>query len=469
MKNLYLITLSLVLFSACSKEVITKKANSVPETWYASDKAPQTETDDFNDPQKLEKLGETLDTILAANAEALESGDADARAFLSPMALNLNSTEGKPKDWVPWRAEYFMTDLSITASGLAGVLSLKGTATNRLFWRRQGPSEKKALDFELQTDEDFANQEPVIMVQEDASANVMVKQLEPAIHAAVTTGKIKDTPELRKNMLQAAQEFQAIASAIPSTNEELPWWVSRFRLDFTVDAAGRVEPVGMVGGEARFRFEWHRIRRTQKTLLPMAAMTERQLRIRKSLQDFVTATATDLEDAFGGHSKSGFQAHQMRMGIGITVKGNIGVVKGAAGVVGQIYFTRHVERPKLRPPTTQYATVEPTIFVIERNPSQDTLNFAVKNNISLETNSVSGGSIFEEAVYKLDRKVFRKGIMKAAKISKFFADRVHKVKPGAWKVYELRTAFDASISGGLDVVTLVGSVTAQISMFNQNF
>lgn len=469
MKNIFLICLSICLTVACSKQSDVRHEQNVPENWYASDK-PKT---DNNKPSNddLSAMTETVDAILAANAEALEAGDADAQGFLSPLAVTTEPNKNdKPKDWVPWRAEYFMTDLSITASGLIGVLTFKGTATNRLFWRKQGPPEHKTLTEEpTPSVQEEPNNEPVIMVQEDSSGTEMVKQLEPAIHAAVSTGKIKDTPELRKNLMKAAEEFQAIASAIPSTNEDLPWWVSRFRLDFTVDAAGRVEPVGMVGGEAQFRFEWHRIKRSKPSTPSFSMLTERQITIRKSLQDFVVATATDLNDAFGDHVTAGFKAHQIRMGIGITVKGNIGVVKGAAGLVGQIYFNRNVDRPKVRPPSTKAVDLAGPIYMIEHRPSAETLAFAAKNNIQFETQSKNDSSIFEEAIYKLDRKVFRNGIFKAAKVSQFFAERAGKLTPGAWKVYELRSAFDGSIAGGLDVVTLVGSVTAQVSMFNENF
>jgi hypothetical protein len=474
MKILILISLNLILMTACSPQGFTTKPNEVPKTWYGSDSttAPTSPNDNLEDPKALQSLEETIDSIFTANAEALQEADAESAATLSPLAINLSTPpEGKPKDWVPWRAEYFMTDLSITASGLVGALTLKGTSTVRAYWRKQGPVVQKTMELEAIANDETPNQQPVIMIAEDSSAIEMVKQLEPAVQAAVATGKIKDSPVLRKNLLETAQEFQAIASSIPNTKESLPWWVSRFRLDFSVDAAGRVEPVGMVGGEARFRFEWHRIRRTVKTETPVANLSDRQLRIRKSLRDFINATALDLDTAFADQTMFGFKAHQVRMGIGVSVKGNIGVVKGAAGVVGQIYFTREVTRPKVRPPAVKTASlsVEEPLYIIDRNPNQETLDFAVRNNSFLELNAAKDENGFEEALYKLDRKVFRKGILKAAKIGKFFAKRASKVKAKNWKVYELRTGFDASISAGLDLVTLAGTATAQISLFNQNF
>jgi len=482
---------AIILMTSCSKEQKKFYPQAIPQNWYDSDTQSSKDPNSSEENENFEgtdALNNSIDHLLTADSEALEEGDEDVQSMvssfqepLSPMVVDTNeSKKSKPKDWVPWRAEYFMTDLSLTGSGLIGALTFKGTSTVRAYWRKQGPKVEQphsVIDPESAlAQEELGNAEPMVQVTETSSSEEMVKQLEPAIHAAVATGKIEDTPVLRKNLLQTAKEFQFIATSIPGTADDLPWWVSRFRLDFTVDAAGRVEPVGMVGGEVRFRFEWHRIRKIGTVSSKnMVSLSERQQKIRKSLMEFVMMTADDLDHAFENHNKLGFKAHQVRMGIGISVKGNIGVVKGSAGVVGQIYFTRAVERPKVNPiPKKEkmmaLALEESPVLVIERNPSQAHLKLAAQNSMFVET-STSGEeeNTFEEAIYRMDRKKFRKGLQKAAKISAFFAKRATKAHFKSWKIYELRTAFDASISGGLDLVTIVGSTTAQISMFNENF
>lgn len=492
MKKLKLSSLMIVLLfiTACSQE--HHRSHAVPQSWYNSDEkalqSPIPAEDLDENFENNQELNQNINNILTESSVALEEGDTEAQALLSTsMAPSLSPLEskpipnnGKPKDWVPWRAEYFMTDLSLTGSGFIGVLAFKGTSTVRAYWRKQGPKpEPNTFSQETTAQEETTNLEPVVLVNDLSTPEDMVKQLEPAVNAAVATGKIKDTPVLRKNLLKTAQEFLAIAMNIPNSTEELPWWVSRFRLDFTVDAAGRVEPVGLVGGEVRFRFEWHRIKRIvpENKKLMTAQLSEREQKLRKSLLEFITATAYDINNAFENHTRFGFKAHQIRMGLGISVKGNIGLVKGSAGVVGQIYFNRALERPKLYPikeKSNILALTETTtapLLLIERNPSLNTLKLAAKNKMMVETfntdNDESNG--FEEAIFRLDREKFRKGLKKAANIGTFFAKRASEAKVKSWKIYELRTAFDASISGGLDLVTLVGSATAQVSMFNENF
>jgi len=270
--------------------------------------------------------------------------------------------------------------------------------------------------------------------------------------------------------LTAAQEFQSVASVIPSTDPTLPWWVSRFRLDLTIDASGKVAPMGSVGGEVRFRFEWHRMMKHHHAQPQVQPLTARQATIKSSLAEFVTATAYDLDHSFDEISHLGFKAHTMRMGIGISAKGNVGIAKGSAGIVGQIYFTRNVERPKVRPQSIDDDELDHPILMIERRPMMQHVLFAQQNQIPVKLNSASENNPIKEAVYQVDRKAFRKGLKKAANIGQFFAERASKnSQSSGWKIYELRTSFDASISGELDLVTLAGAVTAQIAFFNENF
>lgn len=520
------IALSLLFIAACSKPHQVATANKVPTHWYNSDVNTTTskssdsnkETHKAVDASKGESpslpseddiesnkaLNQSIENIFMANSQALEEGDLKAQSMLpqiSPLKIPVPTTKptnDKPKDWVPWRAEYFMTDLSLTGSGLIGMLAFKGTSTVRAFWRRQGPApgsedsnkttsnehNENASTPPEAVEDSVSNAEPIIMVTDSSTPKELVKQLEPAINAAVATGKIKDTPVLRKNLFDAAKDFQLIATSIPNSDEGLPWWVSRFRLDFMIDAAGRVEPVGMVGGEVRFRFEWHRIQRATSNTVSASApkvmspvsLSEKQSKLRESLKDFVVTTAQDLNAAFAEHTVLGFKAHQVRMGIGISVKGNIGLIKGSAGVVGQIYFTRHVERPKLYPLPEKEKIYAQTLahsstplLIIEKNPTAEHLRFATQNKMLLETNEPDDEGGFGEAIYRLERDRFLKGLQKAAMISAYFAKRATQAQFKSWKVYELRSAFDASISGGFDLVTIIGSATAQVSMFNTNF
>lgn len=467
MKKLFFLIFTLIGLGCADKS----STSNVPTSWY---QLQEDMSAPYSQSESTLKLTNTVDTIFKANSNALESG-------LSGEFAPYNfSNEQKPKDWVPWRAEVFTTDLSVTVGGLLGVLATKGTATVRAYWRKQYPKPQASTNFF--NPDDKKESEGAILISEESTPAQINKQIDSVVNLAVRANKIPDSPYLRPELAKLAEEFQALAFSLNSTNTDLPWWVQRFRVDFSVDASGHVHPNVTVGGEVRFRFEWHRIKRKNSTPLKVVANHPSSFINQAELQSFVRNMAEDLEQAFSWMPDMDFQAHTVRMGIGISAKGKFGVVKGGAGIVGQIYFTRDVKRPVKypKPVTKLVAENDSPIYLIEQNPSESHLDFAKKSGVPFELAVLSHeGEGFvdpiKEAVYKLNRTAFRNGLKRAAKITKFFAERAVKQsetkidEKGKWKIFELRTAFDASVGGELSMATLTGNATAQIAFFNQKF
>ncbi len=459
-------TIILILTLMFSAFASAELSPNTPESWYKLPEQNFAEGRGFlenNGSEDTKKLEQTVDAIFRADGHAVENAISGAYAFAT-------NNEKKPSDWVPWRAEVFTTDLSLSVGGLLGVLMTKGTATVRAYWRKQYPAPSTPSKF-VNPDEKESN-EATINITDDSTLTDMTQQIESVIKVAARAKKVEDTPLLRAELLSTAQDFQNLAYSFSQTNQNLPWWVQRFRVDFTVDASGHVNPTVTVGGEARFRFEWHRIKRKAGNVLA-AAKVKKPILNPDALNTFVKNMSKDLDQAFTWMPEYDFQAHTVRMGLGISAKGDIGVVRGSAGVVGQIYFTRDVKRPTQQPKPVHIAT-NSGVLLIEREPSNQSLEFAEQKRIHYELNNVSGaGSFFgnpiKEAVYKINRENFRNGLKRAAKISKFFAKRAAQQHGAGWKIYELRTAFDASVSGELTMATLQGAVTAQVSFFNQKY
>ena len=437
-----------VLITVCSLAF----AGNTPSSWYQlpEDKG-SADQPSFENTESTVSLEENIDAIFRSDQEALNHG---LKGDSIPSPENFVS---KPKDLVPWRAEMFMTDLALSAGGLLGVLTTKGTATVRAYWRKQYAKAP------FVNPDDQVEDKGAIHFSENSTSTDIKKQIEDAIHIGVQAKKIVDTPILRTELFKAAEDFQALAFILDSTPTNTTWWVQRFRVDFSVDGSGHVNPKVTVGGEVRFRFEWHRIKRSIGTKNKLYSGTNKIMN-QTELQKFVKNMSEDIDEAFPYIPEAGFQAHTMRMGIGVSAKGNIGVMKGSVGVVGQIYFTRDVKRPTKYPKT--HFNDEP-ILIIERNPTPNHIMFAQSTGSNFELSETTDH--IKEAIYKVNRENFRKGLKKAAKISKFFIDRAAKQKGEGWKIFELRTAFDASVSGELDMAIIQGAVTAQINFFNQNF
>lgn len=459
MKSLFIIiTILIVQYSPNAWSANTPKA------WYVlpEEEGKSLESDQIIDTRVLENA---IDSIFMGNSQALEAGLVGRST--EPQVGLLR----KPSDWVPWRAEVFTTDLSLSVGGLLGALMTKGTSTVRAYWRKQHPNQG-TLQYE--TEEKSENDTLVRFSRENSNSDIK-NQIESVIGLAIRAKKVVDSPTLRTELLKAAEDFQELTYSLSQVEGDLPWWVQRFRVDFSVDGSGHVHPNVTVGGEVRFRFEWHRIKKKSESTKVATHLSSRRNFNQDALVKFVRDTAEDLEYAFSDMQKFAFQAHTVRMGVGISAKGEIGVVKGSAGVVGQIYFTRDVKRPKKNPkPSLSLIAENSDLSLIEYNPPQNHIEFAKSHGSKLEINLIKSNHFISsdpitEVVYKVNRNNFRNGLKRAAKISEFFAKRASTQKREGWKIFELRTAFDASVSGELPLATIVGSVTAQIAFFNQKF
>jgi len=132
-------------------------------------------------------------------------------------------------------------------------------------------------------------------------------------------------------------------------------------------------------------------------------------------------------------------ASSFRIGIGATVKGDIGIGSTKAGLVGHVYFKRKLTK-KIKKE-----------FV---------------NNMSRSLLYI--GST-KDKPHKIKRKKIRRGLRKAMRMGAFFAKNAAAVNKGKWGIYKLKTSFTISGSGEVGATTVNGLATAQIGFKNTKF
>ncbi len=424
--------------------------NMVPENWYALPENRSLEMNEVatvtKDPKKQEEvLNKLLDNIFEANGEALDQ--------LTTNMDNATPNPRRPKDWAPWHAEFFTTDLSISGSGLLGALTFKGTPSVQVFWRRQNEARKPTVPALPPEKAEQAS----LNITSDMPSTDISAQLEPPIRAMVAGGKINDESALRKNLTAAAENFQAVVSGLEK-DPGFHWWVSRFRMDVTIDASGKVSPFLSIGAETKFRFDWARIQTKQATA-PRRQLAAADQKLKSNLEKFVRATAADLDAiTTSGKVAGGFQLYQFRVGVGASASGTIGIVKGTASTLGQIYFAQNVKKPVVHPKEELHGFLN----VIEGEHSKAHMNFA-------ETNGIVFDSTPDEVIYRVDRSKFRKGLERALKMGGFFAARASRSPGRHWKVFEMRPAFDVSLTGSLGIVTVGALASVELCFYNENF
>lgn len=466
--------------------------NTVPLKWYQkpedAKELKKINNSSFTTQGFLDDIGDSilsfiLDKIYSVNLDLLDQIPNETPAPLKQV--------GKlDKDYTPWHLEFATTELSLSAKGGIGILSAKGTSTIQAYWRRQNKNKlkhnnednfKTATENSLNPKNAPSQTENVLAmdINPDQDEKSLIQSVEPMARAALATGKIKNELVFRNELQKTTKEFYYLTHNLFISNESV-WWLNGIRFDLVVDGSGRIiaNPLINVGGEIRLRFDFRRIKNNKisKTVAPpthsptiLASDLEY---LRKEMQSFITAMASDLEAGFDeGDTTKGLQAYNIRIAVAFTAGGNIGIIKGSAGAWAHLNFSRDVAPPKVNSPkmkifASNFQTkIDPSpLYVIEANPPQTHMEFAKLNQIPYETSSNK-----QNVTYHVDREAFRNGLTQAANIGMFFADNGIKVVSSQWKLWQLRTAFEMSLTGNLALITLGGTISSDITFYNKNF
>jgi len=204
-KNISLHFLATLVFlltaSGCSQQKKPSIPSNVPNGWYQipeeqsqrtqkpsdpTNKKSEDFTLDTADKQKLDQLSHTVDSFFTVNTQALNQSSQVMNQRVSPQSHD-PVPPGMPNDWVPWHAEIFTTDLTLSVGGLLGSLTGKGSPTVRAYWRKQGPvREQKVQNVEQvsATLSEDSDSQPVIAIDESTQTEELMHQMEPVIRAA---------------------------------------------------------------------------------------------------------------------------------------------------------------------------------------------------------------------------------------------------------------------------------------------
>jgi hypothetical protein len=472
MKHIILTLIIFLNFLNLSMAAPNQPDNQLPKDWYQNPEdqiQPVFESTGLFDNIREKLLSGVLGRIFKANIEVIESIPEQQ------MQLSANPNRTPLRDEAPWHLEAFTTELAVYASGLLGALTLKGTPAVQVYWKKQGPKPPTPLSSNLGTEDEVI----AYTLAEDVSDQNLIKELEPMIRSAVASGKIKDEADFRGQVHQAAKEFRYLVSGL-NTTSDTQWWLSAFRFDLMVGASGKLlpAPVLTTGGDLRLRFDWNRMKRNETTRINVVKpsgpyiLTNYLDKVRQDLQNFMIGMEKDLDYAFAAvPATDGLRAYNFRLALGITAKGNLGAVKGSASVFGHLLFSNPVKAPKTYPPAPKAKLLAmeeevdqlAPLYIIEGNAPESHIQYANTNMIPYKIEDNKDG------YFKVDRKAFRKGLMKAVKIGQWFAKKGEKAESRKWKLYQLKSSFELSISGNIELVSIGGSVGAEMSFYNMKF
>lgn len=420
---------------------------------------------------KLEKM---VTGIFSSMRESIEEGP--------KKESHLNNNPNIP-NWTPWHLEAFTTELSVLDSGAIGLLSERGNLTAIAFWRRQGPKTNKVTTFTGNEDTSGLEEGPIPSVNLDEvyDENSLTVELAPMINAALSTGKIKNEEAFRANVALAAIDFYKLTSSV-SENPGMKWWVSALRLDLAVAASGKLItlPLASVGGEVRIRFDWRRLMKNKpaqfitKNFNHSSFLSNDLDKTQSSFVSLVSNLSKDLELSIPVKlEEKGLKPYTMRIGIGLTVAGNVGIARASAQAIAQVYFSRNQAAPRVYPRLTFIKALSDSAinsnvesYSVIEGFNEKHIEYAKNNQIPF---TIENNLVKPNVIYQVNRNEFKKGLKKAFDITDFFAKAGQKAESKKWKLFQMKTSLDLSLSGTVGVTTLTGLTTAELSLYNMNF
>ncbi|MGK5088168.1 hypothetical protein WDW86_11470 [Bdellovibrionota bacterium FG-2] len=445
----------------------SKPSSVIPSDWYNLPNTENSETPSAASKGLTNNLKENFDLHAQILAEATQDGAAAASSV---------------EDQVPWHLSAVQMRLGLTADGLLGPLLFAGTAAVQTVWMpTQGEGKINSTDSNL------------TLKGNPRSAN-LDRQLEPMIQSALSSKLIRNETKFRKNVLRIGERFKAVAARLYDLHSVKSKWVAqKFRLKMGFDASGDVLPFGALGATISLRFDWDKASTDTDPAVQVPAPSLDPLS--ENLGQFVTAVAHDLnaiQPAIDEVQTSGFSLGGIRIGLAITGSGEVGIAKALTSVAGSIEFERtnslqafainlNSSLPKFNPIMPNFIKAQTVsadnsdkddnapILMIDDAPAAHTFDTARRLGIQFNVIASNSQTTPDKVVYKIDRSRLRKGLSKAVRIGAFFAKSAAQAKVGKWKISEISTEYDASISGALGLVTASGQGIVELVFSNNSF
>lgn len=427
----------------------------LPESWY---KLPEDRSTMIPKSLRLKKEneGEKLKSV---------SGSIQNILYSNEKALN----EIKEKEGERWYLDNIRTQLAVGASGLVGIMTMKGSGSVRLYWKPK----KVTIEKPVSPSTNSLASEYDLAFSTEMKKEEVVKTLEPVIEHALASGRIKKREKFKRNLSQAATEFHSIVSGSQNYSQGSNWYVNGFMVEIYVTASGDVTPFAEVGAELRIRFIWIRVRKKQSDLIPKSLVPRAENKLltntRSKLTGFLSNMIQDLDLASREQiDKTSFELEKFRVGVGVGVKGSI----AAAKVKSRVYFYVMFRRSKNKSIVKSLNRDKGESFIsIVSNRNENEMRYAKQHNIPFEIESVPKSLRNKKAttsvIYKIKRKHFRKGLIKAYKMTNYFAKEVAEKPRKKWYVYHVETHFELSMTGGLGLASLTGVAAARMNFYKR--
>ncbi len=341
---------------------------------------------------------------------------------------------------------------------------MKGSPAVQVYWRKKetlAPGVPATPDAASLASTENLN----FMFNDDMSEDQIRKQTDTLVRVVMASGKIKNEELFRSEMTKTVSEIHQKFGGL-NTGSAGAWAPAVFRFDLSVEISGKVAWVATLGGGLRVRLEWHKTARPH--LAPARNVTEVAAKERADIEKLLALISTALP-SLPTSEQTDFDLKSIRIGLGLSAKGDIGVVKGSVSAMTQVVFKKAAAR--MRPSDHRLTAVDGKILFIEQNPSEKHVEFAQNRHVLHSFQPKAGQGDKSEATYEIDLKDFEEGFRNAAEMAVDFmkVENRGEESAGAWKLHTVKMQYDMSLTGKAGMVTVGGLVSSELQFENVRF
>jgi len=360
------------------------------------------------------------------------------------MDVNSDMVENsatKQNEKTKWYLQSIKTELGIETSGEVGILGFGGETAIELIWIRNLDSSSIKSPVKAEENQaDFSIDENWDEDQTDLNVSQIADFLEKS-------GQLKNKESFKQEIAPYISQIQMAGKSINNvaSKKNTQWQPYKYQIELNVETTGRVTPIIEVGAGFRLRLEW--------SLNSKKKLNKENSNAYDINNDFLVALASDLEElSLLTVSKTKYTLDNLKIGMGIGVKGDLFIAKTKASVIGSLFFKR----------------IEKSDKVITQNISLQELPFM---NATLRHDKG-----FSTAITSLNRQAFRNGLSKVTSMAHFFAkaavSREEKIlakgqKP-AFDLKYIELELELYASGELSLATLQGISVIELFFTKHN-
>lgn len=403
----------------------------MPDTWY---KAPQNLPKSFASHFDWEEPSKQFDKEVSDLFEA----QGDSYDNLLKQSINTDS-----KSFNAWELSVIRCQLALTSDGVLGVLALQGTVAAELRWFRKSYIREKEANFSSVNDE-----APHATFNPTMSEEEIDQILSSVADKAVIAGHISNRNLMLEGLKESVSKTNSMFGDLPDTSW-FPYKLFRYRIEIIFGSSGRVLPFMKAGGDVRIRLDWD--------LFPAntfrQASNQTNVATSSSFNDLVRSLSEDM-DLLEKHKPLGkkFRVKGFQIRIAQTAGGQVGVANAAGSLGGMLFFRKNPQasfnKMSQVPEPDENETFN--LIRIETSPNDVDQTFAGP------AKAFKSSKKPDAKLFSVNRRKFRRGLYKAAKIGSYFMKQADRVKSKNWELKEIRTDYQLSVAGSIGLATIGG-------------